>query len=239
MKRLIIITSGDPQFLLFVRHILTQEGFDTVLALDCEEALSLSRTGSAGALLLDCEASRAIALCETLKSDPQTRTVTLVALIDPAAAVEYPHYINAGVDIAFMRPMDPARFLDALRAVQLFESGRKLGDPTRSLGHADVVLDPIACQVFRNGQEVHLRLIEFNLLRCLMEQPGRVMSRHELISYAWPKGVFVDTRTVNVHMGHLRKALNVTLDYDPIRTVRGVGYALNMAGRSVGGSEKD
>jgi len=230
--RRVIITSSDPQFALFLRHILAEEGFEAVLALDCEEALSLSRDGSADALLMDCDTVGAIALCKALKAPPQTCAVTLIALIDPVAATEYPRYVNAGVDIAFVRPVDPLRFLDVLRAMQPAALEKEVTDLTHhdSLGHVDIVLKPLARRVVRNGQELHLPMIEFNLLTCLMEQPGRVMSRRELISCAWPKGVFVDSRTVNVHIGRLRKSLNFAPDDDPIRTVRGVGYALNMAG---------
>ncbi len=233
---MIIITSSDPQCSLFLRHILAQQGFEAVLASDCEEALSLTRDGLVDALVVDWKAAYAIALCGTLKAAPQTRGVTLVALIDPAAATEYPRYVNAGVDIAFVRPVDPVRILDVLKTkpASLVKENSVLTRHNR-LGHADIVLEALECRVFRNGREVRLRLIEFNLLRCLMERQGQVISRGELIAGAWPKGVFVDARTVNVHIGRLRKSLNFVPGEDPIRTVRGVGYALNMTEMDVEG----
>ncbi|WP_018328722.1 winged helix-turn-helix transcriptional regulator [Rhizobium giardinii] len=228
---MIIITSSDPQCSLFLRHILVRDGFDTVLAADCDEALSLTKEGLADALLVDWDPACSLALCGMLKATPLTRDVRLIALIEPTAATEYPRFVNAGVDIAFVRPVDPVRFLDILRAQPpLPASGTADLAHHDSLGQAGIVLEPLACRVFRSGRQVHLPLIEFNLLRCLMERPGQVMSRGELIAGAWPKGVFVDLRTVNVHIGHLRRTLNFVPGEDPIRTVRGVGYALNTSG---------
>ncbi|CAN7677214.1 response regulator transcription factor [Pararhizobium sp. LjRoot255] len=228
---MIIITSSDPQCSLFLRHILVRDGFDTVLAADCDEALSLTKEGLADALLVDWDPACSLALCGMIKATPQTQDLTLIALIDPAAATDYPRFVNAGVDIAFVRPVDPVRFLDVLRA-QPPSPASETADLTHhaSLGQADIVLEPLACRVFRSGRQIHLPLIEFNLLRCLMERPGQVMSRGELIAGAWPKGVFVDLRTVNVHIGNLRRSLNFVPGKDPIRTVRGIGYALNTSG---------
>jgi two-component system phosphate regulon response regulator PhoB len=224
----IIITSSDPQFQLFARHILVREGLDTMLATDCEAALFLSRTEPAAGMLVDWGASHAIPLFKAIKLDAMTQHLTLVALLDLASAKEYPLFVNAGADAIFVRPIDPVHLLEIFTSTQSLKREPSLGHTISSnaLVHDQIVLDPASRRCLRNGSEVDLTVLEFNVLHCLLRQPNRVMSRRELIAGAWPKGIFVDDRTVNVHIARLRRALMRYRGGDPIRTVRGIGYAL-------------
>ena len=93
--------------------------------------------------------------------------------------------------------------------------------------HGDIVIDRVAHRVKRGGQDVHLGPTEFRLLDYFMQHPGRVFSREQLLNAVWGSDVYVETRTVDVHIGRLRKLLNPGREQDPIRTVRGAGYALD------------
>jgi two-component system phosphate regulon response regulator PhoB len=92
----------------------------------------------------------------------------------------------------------------------------------------DIIMDRVAHRVKRSGREVHLGPTEFRILDHLMQHPGRVFSREQLLDAVWGSDVYVEARTVDVHIGRLRKALNETEEGDPIRTVRSVGYALDV-----------
>ena len=102
-----------------------------------------------------------------------------------------------------------------------------LAEDTVTVG--DITIDRVAHRVVRNGIEIHLGPTEFRLLDYLMQHPGRVFSREQLLDAVWGSDVYVEARTVDVHIGRLRKALNAGQDTDPIRTVRSAGYALNAA----------
>jgi two-component system, OmpR family, phosphate regulon response regulator PhoB len=95
------------------------------------------------------------------------------------------------------------------------------------LAAGDLELDRRALRVRRSGREVHLGPTEFRLLEFLMQSPGRVFSREQLLDGVWGRDVYIDERTVDVHVGRLRKAISRPRSPDPIRTVRGAGYALD------------
>ncbi len=228
VKRRIIISSSDAQFLLFARHVFAREGFDTVLSVDCETALSLCRVQPPAALLTDCGASGAVALCEAVKANTMTQQTLFVALVEPGQDDDVLAYVNAGADAVFVKPVDPQRIVEVFGSPRRTRHEDKVAPPVSDtvLEHDDIVLDLGGRRCFRDGLEVQLPLLEFNLLACLMRQPFHVFGRQELIAAAWPKGIFVDRRTVNVHIGRLRRALMSRADNDPVRTVRGLGYSL-------------
>ena len=98
------------------------------------------------------------------------------------------------------------------------------------LTHGDIVIDRVAHRVRRAGLEIHLGPTEFRLLDHFMQHPGRVFSREQLLDAVWGSDVYVEARTVDVHVGRLRKALNVEGTVNPIRTVRSAGYSLDLGG---------
>lgn len=233
MKPLIVIRSSDADFCLLVRHILEGDGFKTALAASDEQALQQVASRDTDAIILDCQTSisSAISLCESLKLSPGADDLKIVALVRPDVADRYAELLAAGVDEGFVRPLEPRKFLEVLR--QLVRS-RPTVNGSRppfkgSLVHGDICLDLPSRRVWRSGHEIALGPIEFRLLCRLLEEPGRALSRDELIASAWQRRVFVDHRTVNVHIGRLRKALKAAAPCDPIRTIREIGYALAVS----------
>ena len=132
---------------------------------------------------------------------------------------------EAGANESFVRPLAPAQLLDFLRAT-LAAFPMTAGEDRR-LRFADLEMNLNTYRVFRNSQEVHLCPIEFRLLRHMLARPGKVFTRDELIRAAWPSNIFVDARTVDVHIGRLRRTLKAAAERDLIRTVRSAGYAVS------------
>jgi two-component system phosphate regulon response regulator PhoB len=135
--------------------------------------------------------------------------------------------LNSGADDYIVKPFSPAELIARVRAVM------RRAQPTSAeevLRFADVAMDLVAHRVIRNGQPIHLGPTEFRLLRFLMQHPGRVFSREQLLDRVWGHDVYVEVRTVDVHIRRLRKALNAGKAVDLIRTVRAAGYALDAPG---------
>jgi two-component system phosphate regulon response regulator PhoB len=132
--------------------------------------------------------------------------------------------LNCGADDYVTKPFSPAELVARIRTVMR----RTSSDPSQEhLQFADVIMDLAAYRVVRDGQPIHLGPTEFRLLRFFMLHPGRVYSREQLLDAVWGQDVYVEPRTVDVHIRRLRKALNVAGNSDIIRTVRSAGYALD------------
>jgi two-component system phosphate regulon response regulator PhoB len=133
--------------------------------------------------------------------------------------------LDTGADDYVVKPFAMSELTARIRAVmRRIRPG--LADDRVTCG--DIVMDRVAHRVKRNGKEVHLGPTEFRLLDHLMQHPGRVFSREQLLDAVWGSDVYVEARTVDVHIGRLRKALNGAADQDPIRTVRSAGYSLDL-----------
>lgn len=228
LKPLVLVCAEDIDFYLLLGHVLEVEGFDTDLARDLKEAVEIAGERNPHTIVLDCrpDSFPAAETCARLKQDDRTKSIPLVALVSPGAEKEYIELLKSGVDDAFTRPVSPAKLVNHIRA----NRGESPSMPTAMngsvLSYADVELDPDTYRVRRAGREVHLCPIEFRLLRHLLQHPGQVFTRADLIGAAWQKNVYVGPRTVDVHVGQLRRALKAKSESDLIRTVRSVGYAL-------------
>lgn len=228
MIPLVVVSSGNSEFSLFARHILENHGFAAALAIDARSTWSRVVEGNVHAVLLDGHLDEAIGLCERLKTDPATSRAKIVALIDQEPESTYAAFVNAGIDEGFVRPVEPRLFIRALEELTSASAPSDYGrEGSRTLIYADIEVDLHTRRVRRSGQDVRLTAIEFELLRHLMEEPTRVFSREALIRAAWPEGTFVDRRTVNIHVGRLKRRLLAVHPANVIRTVRGSGYALD------------
>ena len=136
--------------------------------------------------------------------------------------------LNAGADDYLTKPFSMVELIARIRAV-LRRIRPGLADDR--LNHGDIIIDRVSHRVKRSGQEVHLGPTEFRLLDHFMQHPGRVFSREQLLDAVWGSDVYVEARTVDVHVGRLRKALSIGDDSaNPIRTVRSAGYSLDLEG---------
>lgn len=211
------------------REVLTYnleaEGFRVASAVNGEEAMLLVDEVSPDIIVLDwmLPSVSGIEVCRRLKSRPDTRAVPIIMLSARSEEVDRVRGLETGADDYVIKPYSVvelmARVRTQLRRVRPSSVGVQLD-------FADITLDPETHRVFRSGRTLKLGPTEFRLLTTFMEKPGRVWSREQLLDRVWGRDIYVDTRTVDVHIGRLRKALCAFGGDDPLRTVRGAGYAL-------------
>ncbi|QXC52990.1 response regulator transcription factor (plasmid) [Agrobacterium salinitolerans] len=226
MKKLILIGSIDADFFLLLSHILQIEGYQVLMARGVEEMSHLADDPQVRAVLLDCRPDPfpAVEVCARIKGNHRTAGVPILAIIGAGAQGQYVDLQRAGAEECFVRPFAPIKLLEYLR-----QSGLSRTLPrarTGQLSHGGIEIDFEHHRVSRGGQDIHLGPLEFALLSCLMERPTEICRRAELMTAVWPGLHHVEERTLNVHIGRLRKRLNQNGQPDPIRTVRGVGYIL-------------
>lgn len=164
-----------------------------------------------------------IEVCRQLKTRPETRAIPIIMLSARSEEVDAVRGLETGADDYVVKPYAVSELMARVRS-QL----RRVRPATvgQVLNFEDISLDAETHKVTRNDVELKLGPTEFRLLSTFMEKPGRVWSREMLLDRVWGRDVYVDTRTVDVHVGRLRKILQAKGGDDPLRTVRGAGYAL-------------
>jgi two-component system, OmpR family, phosphate regulon response regulator PhoB len=165
-----------------------------------------------------------IEVCRRLRGRQETRNVPIVMLTARGEESDRIRGLDTGADDYLTKPFSMTELLARLRAV-LRRIRPSLAEDVVQVG--DIEMDRAAHRVRRAGVEVHLGPTEYRLLDHLIQHPGRVFSREQLLDAVWGSDVYVEARTVDVHVGRLRKALNIEGAIDPIRTVRSAGYSLD------------
>lgn len=218
--RKIIVSVRDPQLFLLLRHFLAQEGFDAVLA-PCASDLAALREVEPAALLIDGSSADGEGIRVISEACPMFPTAAVIVLCRGTSQFQV-----AGIDLLLQHPFDPSRLVDFLRQIGVTHgrAGGNAGD-VQFLSFADLTMDLSAMIVRREGCEVHLSALQFRILRYLLADPTAVRDRDALIAACWPLDAEVEPRTVDIHVGHIRRAL-LSRGPDLIRTVRGRGYAL-------------
>ena len=228
MKTKILIVEDEPPQVEVLRYNLESEGFHTTLARDGEEALLLAAETEPDLVLLDWMLPEisGLEVCRRLKARASTRPLPIIMVTARGEEADRVRGLNTGADDYIVKPFSPSELIARVRAV-LRRSNPATGEAR--LSHAGVVVDRDTHRVTRDGRPVHLGPTEFRLLTALLQRPGRVLSREQLLDQVWGRDVYVEQRTVDVHIGRVRKALNAGGERDVIRTVRGAGYAIDAA----------
>jgi two-component system phosphate regulon response regulator PhoB len=221
----ILLVEDEPAQREVLTYNLQAEGFTVRCAGNGEEAILMINEALPDLVILDwmMPLLSGIEVCRQIKTREDTRHIPVIMLSARSEEVDTVRGLETGADDYVIKPYS-VRELMARARTQLRRT-RAVGAGS-TLTFEDIVLDPVNHRVSRNMQELKLGPTEFRLLSRLMERPGRVFSRNQLLDLVWGCDVFVDTRTVDVHVARLRKALTLYEDGDPIRTVRGAGYAL-------------
>lgn len=208
-----------------LHYNLDAEGFDVVMADNGEDALLLVAEEQPDLIVLDWMLPKVsgIEVCRQVKADPATRHIPIIMLSARSEEVDRVRGLETGADDYVVKPYSVVELLARLRTQLRRTRPATMGE---RLSFSDIILDSAEHRVFRAGQPLHLGPTEFRLLSTLMEKPGRVWSREQLLDRVWGRDIYVDTRTIDVHIGRLRKALMKNGGDDPLRTVRGVGYSL-------------
>jgi len=223
----VLIVEDETALVELLRYNLEQTGFLVSVAYDGEEALASVQEDPPDLILLDwmLPLMSGIEVCRQLRRQIATANLPIIMLTARGEEGDRVRGLDAGADDYVAKPFSPTELIARIRAV-LRRIRPALADET--LAYADIVMDLVAHRVTRDGKAVHLGPTEFRLLRHLMEHPGRVFSREQLLDSVWGKDVYVEARTVDVHIRRLRMALNGENQADLIRTVRAAGYALDI-----------
>ena len=207
-----------------LRYNLEVEGFAVRLAEDGEEALEQLREAQPDVLVLDWMLPKVsgIEVCRQVKADPRLRGIPVIMLSARGDEGDRVRGLETGADDYVVKPYSVAELLARLRTQLRRTRPASVGE---RLSFEDIILDAAEHRVFRGGQPVHLGPTEFRLLGTLMEKPGRVWSREQLLDRVWGQDIHVDSRTIDVHVGRLREKLEVDPGHpELIVTVWGVGY---------------
>ncbi|MCV2892362.1 phosphate regulon transcriptional regulator PhoB [Lentibacter sp. XHP0401] len=221
----ILLVEDEPSQRAVLSYNLKAEGFDVVEAVDGEEALLLASEAQPDLCLLDWMLPHVSGLevCRRLKSGKQTRELPIIMLSARSEELDKVRGLETGADDYMVKPYSVAELIARVRKELRRTRPAALGE---ELVYEDILLDAASHRVSRAGHNIKLGPTEFRLLACFLEAQGRVLSREQLLDRVWGRDIYVDTRTVDVHIGRLRKALMQHGGGDPLRTVRGAGYAL-------------
>lgn len=221
----VLIVEDEPAQREILSYNLQAEGFRTSSAVNGEDALLLVSEDRPDVIVLDwmLPSISGIEICRQLKARADTRDMPIIMLSARAEEVDRVRGLETGADDYVVKPYAVselvARVRTQLRRVRPSAVGQ-------TLSFEDITLDAETHRVMRAGQALKLGPTEFRLLATFMDRPGRVWTREQLLDRVWGRDIYVDSRTVDVHIGRLRKSLMAAGGSDPLRTVRGTGYSL-------------
>jgi two-component system phosphate regulon response regulator PhoB len=222
---LVLVVEDEAAQREVLSYNLEAEGFRVNRAEDGEEALMMVREELPDLIVLDWMLPNVsgIEICRQLKIANDTRGVPIIMLSARSEEVDRVRGLETGADDYVVKPYSVVELMARVRAQLRRTRAAAMGE---RLVFDDIVLDAETHRVMRKDKPLKLGPTEFRLLSTFMEKPGRVWSREQLLDRVWGRDIYVDTRTVDVHIGRLRKALCQHGGDDPLRTIRGAGYAL-------------
>ncbi|MEJ6388585.1 phosphate regulon transcriptional regulator PhoB [Gymnodinialimonas ulvae] len=221
----VLVVEDEPAQREVLAYNIRAEGFDVQTAAAGDEALLAVRETPPDVIVLDWMLPHVsgIEVCRQLKMATETSKIPIIMLSARSEETDKVRGLETGADDYVTKPYSVAELLARLRTQLRRVRPATVGE---RLEYEDIMLDLTEHRVYRDGVELSLGPTEFRLLSAFMERPGRVWSREQLLDRVWGRDIFVDSRTVDVHVGRLRKALKASDQGDPIRTVRGAGYSL-------------
>ena len=224
MKPNVLIAEDEDALATLLEYNFTKEGYDVTVASDGEEALLHAAERTPDLILMDWMMPKlsGVEVCRRLRRRSETRTTPIIMLTARGDETDKITGLDYGADDYVTKPYSMPELLARVRAVLRRTQPGILEDIIRQ---GDIEIDTKAFRVRRGDKEVHLGPTEFRLLDHFMRHPARVFSREQLLDAVWGRDVYVEARTVDVHIGRLRKALKKAGGNDPIRTVRSAGYA--------------
>jgi two-component system phosphate regulon response regulator PhoB len=219
----LLIVEDEQALSELLRYNFESEGFAVSHCETGEDAEMMVAEDPPDIIVLDwmLPTVSGIELCRRLRSKPETRAIPIILLTARGEEADRIRGLDTGADDYVVKPFSVPELMARVKAILRRAAPDRMAEV---LNVAGIELDRSAHQVTRGPREIHLGPTEFRLLEYLMERPGRVLSRAQLLDRVWGRDTFVDERTVDVHIGRLRKALIRGKESDPIRTVRGAGY---------------
>jgi two-component system, OmpR family, phosphate regulon response regulator PhoB len=222
----ILIVEDEEPLSLLLRYNLEADGYNVETVARGDDADTWLREKLPDLVVLDwmLPGLSGIELCRRLRARQETKSLPIIMLTARGEESERVRGLATGADDYVVKPFSVPELLARVRALLRRSRPERMAD-TLTLG--EIELDRVKKRVSRAGRDINLGPTEYRLLEYLMERPGRVFTREQLLDGVWGSDVYIDERTVDVHVGRLRKALNRGRDTDPIRTVRGSGYSID------------
>lgn len=225
VEPVVLVVEDDPSQREVLAYNIGAEGYSVRTAQTGDEALSLIRDERPDLVLLDWMLPNVsgIEVCRQIKRDVKTAKLPVIMLSARSEEEDRVRGLETGADDYIVKPFSVAELLARIRTQLRRTRPAAMGE---TLEYLDIVMDVEQHRVTRGDAALQLGPTEYRLLSTFMERPGRVWSREQLLDRVWGRDIYVDTRTVDVHVGRLRKVLTGAGGDDPLRTVRGAGYAL-------------
>lgn len=225
-KNRILVAEDEEALRTLLKYNLEKEGYDVILASDGDEALNHFADRLPDLLLVDwmMPGASGIEVCRSVRQNPQSRGLPIIMLTARGEESDRIRGLDMGADDYLIKPFAITELLARVRAVM-----RRMRPAVSEdiIEYGDIVVDRTMRRVKRKERDIPMGPREFALFTKLLETPGKVYSREDLMNMIWGQDKDVDERTVDVHIGRLRKVLNEPGDRDPIRTVRAAGYAID------------
>jgi len=227
MKPLILIIEDEQAQAQILQYNLEAEGYRVKHAPTADEGLLLIQEYSPDLILLDwmLPDMSGIEVCRQIKANPDMKAIPVIMLTARGTEDDKVRGLGVGADDYVVKPHSIKELIARIKA-----NLRKAGIGNTELSYAGITMNTETYRVSRDGQNIKLGPTEFRLLKIFLERPQKVWSRASLLDNVWGTDIYVDERTVDVHIGRLRKALNTGSKTDLIRTIRSAGYALDMEG---------
>jgi two-component system phosphate regulon response regulator PhoB len=224
MPTKVLVVEDEEALTLLLRYNLEAEGYevDCVMRGDDAEIRLKEQVPDIAVVDWMLPGISGIELCRRIRAREETRRLPVIMLTARGEEGDRVRGLATGADDYIVKPFSVPEFIARVKALLRRTDPNLLTD---KLVAGDIELDRESRRVKRNGTELHLGPTEFRLLEFLMRTPGRVFTREQLLDNVWGRDVYIDERTVDVHVGRLRKAIKAQSGSDPIRTVRGAGYA--------------
>ncbi len=222
---LVLVVEDDPAQREVLAYNIRAEGYDVDTAETGDEALLKVQEDTPDLVVLDWMLPNVsgIEICRQIKMNNDSQRIPVIMLSARSEENDRVRGLETGADDYIVKPYSVAELLARIRTQLRRTRPAAVG---QRLEFEDIVMDLEEHRVYRGEKQLKLGPTEFRLLTTFMERPGRVWSREQLLDRVWGRDIYVDTRTVDVHVGRLRKALLAGGGQDPVRTVRGAGYAL-------------
>lgn len=226
MAASILIVEDEEPIQVLLRYNLEAEGYRVRGCVRGEEVFFMMGEERPDLVLLDwmLPGVSGIEVCRLMRAKPESRDIPVIMLTARSEEAERVRGLATGADDYLVKPFSVPELLARVKTILRRANPLSVAE---KLAAGDLTLDRMSKRVSRGVRDIHLSPTEFRLLDQLMGNPGRVYSRAQLLDSVWGRDAYVDERTVDVHVGRLRKALSRGKEADPIRTVRATGYAFD------------
>jgi two-component system, OmpR family, phosphate regulon response regulator PhoB len=226
MSASILVIEDEEPLQVLLRYNLESEGYKVRHSAQGEEALYLVNEEKPDLILLDwmLPGISGIEVCRLIRAKPEARDIPIIMLTARSEEAERVRGLATGADDYLVKPFSVPELLARIKTILRRVNPDAVAEQLKA---GDLVLDRKTRRVNRGPRDINLSPTEFRLLEQLMKNPGRVYSRSQLLDTVWGRDAFVDERTVDVHVGRLRKSLSRGRETDPVRTIRAMGYAFD------------